>query len=274
MWIPRIVTLTCFLAVFATGLGAAPPGDGTVDAADFILWRSNLGTSVSETAEMFLSNRCRQTAVVKVTQLNISGQAGNDVIILSPGASSVIPLSLQFHAGGNSDRQYAAVVGSAPPGPCAFPGRNLIDRAVAIVGPDDSTRHMVRSDGELVQAVSDRTHATPIRVGAGQRVEIMASNTCEVPARLTFDVTEVATGETTTYQALVAPGQGHVVPLDEGHRGWIEIASFAWKPARSGWGICPPGQPEISASAHLVDPNGSTVAIALLLPAIQKASPD
>lgn len=272
MYIRRAVALTFVLALFAGGSRADAQDSGVVDAADFLIWRSNFGTSASETAELFLWNRCRQVASVKVTRLDIIGQAGNDnLITLPPGASVVTQLTRQYVPGGSSDRQYAALVASALPDLCASPGRTLIDQAIAIVGSDGSTRHMVRSDGELVQAVSDEVRSSAVtRVGTGQRIEVMASNVCGVPVSITLGVTEVETGKTTFYETLVAPEQGHVVPLTGDHRNWIEVFSFSLGVGRAEGPPCPPGQPGITASAHLVDPDGSTVAIALLIPAIQK----
>ena len=250
--------------------------------------RGTVGAATTEAAEVILVNQCKKAVTARIQGLNVFAQGGDDRVFVEevdipPGGSEVLPI--------------------LEPDPTAVIGRRHIDLAVeyaqcrgalvvAVAVKDSQGRQVatsagLRSDGELVQAVSEkidrpfghrgRGTGRLLRLGDAQAAEIVVVNRCRVEVVYRVLTRNIATEEQEPFvsetEILLAPGDGSVIPVDEAHKDWIVLLSVAQPVHKPGSGRsirrCSRGR--VDASITVINGDGGTQQVALLLPAVNAA---
>ena len=274
-----------FTAVVVTALvfvsHAALAGNNT------LVLRGTVGAATTETAEVILVNRCKKAVTAEISGIDIFGQDGNDrlfeeVVDLTSGETLVLPIPLPDPSTARDRRHIDLAV--------EFPRcRGSLAVAVAVKDSQGQVARSagLRSDGELVQAVSEkpvRRIGNPrrgtgdlLRLGAGQAAEVVVVNRCRFDIVYRVLTRNIATEEEEPFvsetKVFLAPGDGSVIPLDDGHKDWIDLLSVAQPVHKPGSGrsvrSCSRGR--IDASITVINGDGGTQQVSLLLPAVQAA---
>lgn len=222
---------TAIVALAATLLLGTLPAMASSDDIFAPLMPLHHATATSlgpgESLEGIVFNGCDQPAVIIVVATGFGGET-ETVETPVPAGGYVYDELIRLPVGGDSSalREQFAVQMFVEEGRCAAPGQHHFGAALAIVGPTGEIREVINLSSPSAASRLDSGHVF-IRTGDNRVAEVVLRNLCDNVQTYQLVVTNL--GPDFVPPEIVGElesGQGAVVPLDDHHKGWVNILSI------------------------------------------------